>query len=163
MKLSIPPGTPRILLLSAVACAALSLIVLLDFVLPSTSTQDVVVSQVVNFNRGTRGGAGYYAYKTQCRLYAFSSDEAFSSFVPEGDTLLLGVTPLLSEVSWYTSPHFKEGKKRTSTSRYGSGLLLPLAMIGLCLAAFKVNNLQFLGILFGVQVLTVINFIVLLS
>lgn len=151
------------MLLSALACAALSLIVLLDFVLPPTSTQDVVVSQLVHYNRGTRGGAGYYAYITQCRNYAFSSDEFFSGFVPEGDTLLIGLTPLLSEVSWYTSPHLIEGKKRTSTSRYGTGLLLPLAMIGFCLAAFKINNLHFLGMLFAVQVLSVINFIVLLS
>lgn len=163
MKVSIPPGTPRILLLSAVACAALSLIVLLDFVLPSTSTQDVVVSQVVNYNRGTRGGAGYYAYITQGRMHAFSSDELFSRIVAKGDTLLLGVTPLLSEVSWYTARHFIDGKKQTSVSRYGSGLLLPLAMIGFCLAAFRFSSLQFLGMLFGVQVLTVINFIVLLS
>jgi hypothetical protein len=163
MKLSIPPGTPRFLLLSALACAALSFIVLLDFALPSQSTQDVVVSQVVHYNRGTRGGAGYYAYTTQCRHYAFASDEVFSGAVPEGDTLILGLTPLLREVSWYTSQQFVQGKKRTSTSRYGSGLLLPLAMIGLCLGAFRFNNLHFLGMLFAVQVLTVINFIVLLS
>jgi hypothetical protein len=163
MKLSIPPGTPRILLLSAVACAALSLIILLDFVLPSQATQDVVVTQLVNYNRGMKGGAGYFAYTTQCRFHSFSCDEGFSQRVPKGDTLELGITPLLSEVSYYTSPKYVAGKKQTSSIRYASGLVLPLAMIGLCLAAFRINTLQFLGVLFAAQVLTVINFISLLS
>lgn len=163
MKLFIPPGTPKILLLSAVACAALSLIILLDFVLPSNTTQDVVVSQLVNYNRGTRGGAGYFAYTTQCRFYSFASDERFSNYVPKGDTLELGITPLLSEVSYYTSPRFVTGKKQTSSIRYASGLVLPLAMIGFCLTAFKINNLQFLGMLLAIQILSVINFIFLLS
>ena len=163
MKLEIPPGTPKIILLTGLACAALSLIIILDFLLPTKSTQDVVVSQLVNYNRGTRGGAGYFAYTTQCRFHSFASDEWFSKYVPKGDTLELGITPLLSEVSYYTSPSIIHGKKQTSSIRYASGLLLPLAMIGFCLTAFKVNNLQFLGMLIAIQILSVINFISLLS
>ena len=153
---------PKILLLSAVACAALSLIVLLDFVLPARTTQDVVLSQQVNYNRGSRGGAGYFAYSTQCRHYTFTCDEGFSYQVPAGDTLQLGISPLLSEVSWYTSPGYSSGKKQTSSVRYASALLLPLVMIGFCLAAFRMNHLQFQGMLLAIQILSVINFIGLL-
>jgi hypothetical protein len=163
MKLIVPPGTPKLLLLSAVACAALSLIILMDFALPTKPAKDVVVTQVVNFNRGTKGGAGYHAYTTQCRQRSFPSDAWFAAYVPQGDTLTLGISPLLSQVSWYTSPTLISGERQTSSGRYASGFLLPLLMIGFCLAAFKINDLWFVGILIAVQILTVINFISLLS
>jgi tetrahydromethanopterin S-methyltransferase subunit B len=139
--------------------ALLSFTLLIDYLLPGEDKEEGILVVGTKIAAGTRGGARATSYTLSTPSSSSFYVNEFDYFkADEGDSILLNVSPIYGEVNSYQLID-KMKNSNSPPTRFLTSLLLPLIIIGLCVAAYFVKEtpqLIWAGLL--VSIITIIIF-----
>ena len=138
-----------------------ALLILIDFLLPSTVVkEDVVEIKQTRQNYFNAARNYHYSYRVITKNHRFSVTQEFANLVKDSNTVVFALSPLFNEVNWSSLPTAKN--KSYYSLRIASGLALPLLVLLIFGLKYYANK-RFGPIIFILQVLMVVNIVLVLT
>ena len=144
-----------------IACALISLVIILDFVLAEAPVLEKVTGVQSSLeSHNNAGGNSHFSFKIRTENHHFSVSENFALNTKNGDLVKISVTPLFNEVN--TVELVTTGESEIYSLRLISGLFLPLLIIIILALGYKFGS-KWSNVVFVFEVLALADLIFLLK
>ena len=144
-----------------IACALISLVIILDFVLSKAPVSEKVTGVQSSLeSHNNAGGNSHFSFKIRTENHHFLVSENFALNTKNGDLVKISVTPLFNEVN--TVEMVTTGESEIYSLRLISGLFLPLLIIIILALGYKFGS-KWSNVVFVFEVLALADLIFLLK